>query len=184
MSSIEVKAWKCENCGKAFLVKEFADKCCDDIKKPKINNCRVCGCEVNPPWMICRECREKERFEKAQKVKYSEYKTQWLWDESKQEYFSDKEALQDRYDDDAFDEQGDNTVAQYPVWCYGCIEIPFRVNIDTAVERAGEDMYEEFDASKEIVELKELTDFVEVWNKKQTARAFVVDYKKVVLLNE
>ncbi|WP_434510124.1 hypothetical protein [Desulfitobacterium sp. AusDCA] len=178
--SIEVKAWKCEKCGKAYLNKYLADNCCKE--KPH-NTCRVCGKEVDSPWLICHTCKDKERFEKAKKIRLSEYKS-WLYDESLEEYFPDKESLEEKYYDNAFDEQGKDPKVEYPEWCYGCVEIPFKINIDSALERAEEDMYEEFDRDRELIDLKELLDFIEVWNAKQTAKAYMTDYSTVVLLNE
>ena len=41
--SIEIKAWKCEQCEKAYLNKMSAEDCCKE--KPK-SICRICGIEV------------------------------------------------------------------------------------------------------------------------------------------
>lgn len=176
--SIEVKAWKCEKCGKAWLNKQLAEDCCKE-KEP--NECRVCGCEVKAPWIICPDCREKERFEKAKKIKYSEYKIGCLWDETKDKYFYDKEELEEAYYNDAYD---DGEEPKYPEWCYGCQEIPFNIDIDHSLEIASEDMYEDFDLEKSAIDLKELLDFIKAWNEKQTAKSYATDYKTVVLLNE
>ena len=80
------------------------------------NKCRVCGKEVGQYWLICPTCREKERFEKAKKVKYSEYKEGCLWDERTGKYYYDKEDLEEEYHDYAYD-KGKKPI--YPTWCYG-----------------------------------------------------------------
>ena len=178
--SVRVDAWKCEKCGKAYLNKAATDDCCK--KKPETkHNCRVCGCEVKYPLLICGPCRDKERFAKAKKVKYSEYEIGCLWDESKDEYFDSKESLEEKYIDDAVE---GSVAPEFPTWCFGCQEILFVIDIDCAIERAEEEMYEDFEAKREAVGYEELFDFVKEWNQKQTAKSYQVDYKTVVLLNE
>ena len=87
--SKEVKAWKCEKCNKYYLVKSFADSCCEVIPE-KVNKCETCGGEVEKNYLKCGSCRGKEQFERAKKVKYSDYDIVCLWDESKQKYFGGK----------------------------------------------------------------------------------------------
>ena len=175
--SLEIKAWKCEKCGGTWLDEQIANRCCEE--KPA-NKCRVCGCNVKYPSTLCTDCREKERYEKAKKIKYSEYKEDYVYDENKQNYYRDKEDLEETYYDDAYDE-GQKPV--YPDWCYGCTSFTFELNVESAIERESEEMYEDFDEI-DIVDLQELTDFMEVWNKKQTAKTYYPDYKTVILLNE
>lgn len=175
--SIEVQAWKCEECGKAWLDKKLADRCCEE--KPKIK-CSICGEDADYPYIKCKRCREKESYEKAKKVKYSKYKEGYLYDENKQNYYRDKEDLEEAYYNDAYDEGEE---PKYPNWCYSCTSFTFGIDIENAIERESEEMYEDFDEVN-IVDLKELSDFMEVRNKKQTAKTYNVDYKTVILLNE
>lgn len=184
--SIEIKAWKCEQCEKAYLNKMSAEDCCKE--KPK-SICRICGIEVEKYRTICSNCLNKERYEKAKKIKYSEYKIGCLWDEKADKYFFDKDELEEDYYNNAWDDQDcaetkEEPIVNYPEWCYGCVEIPFKIGIDSALERASEDMYEDFDYDRDIVDLKGLYDFVEQWNEKQTTKAYSIDYSTVVLLNE
>ena len=176
--SIESKVWKCVKCGSYYHNITAADDCCREKPPKVIKTCRVCQCEVDEYRTVCQICLEKERFAKAKKVKYSEYKGDYLWDENKDEYFNDKEALQDKYDDDA-DDAG--TIAEYPTWCYGCTATLFSIDIDSAIENATEDMYEDFN---DIEDEKGLQDFVKEWNAKQTGKSYDSDYKTVVMLNE
>ena len=176
--SREIKAYQCEKCSKYFLNKAATDDCCKDKPEAVIRTCRVCGCAVDSYQLICHICLNQERFAKAKKVKLSEYEVGYLWDETKDEYFRDKEALEDRYDDDADD---DGTIPEYPTWCYGCTEIPFQVDIDSAIENALENMYEDFD---DIDDEDGLRDFVKEWNAKQSGMTYETDYKTVVLLND
>ena len=178
--TIEVKAWKCEKCGKYYLNKAAADDCCRDKPEAVIKTCRVCGCVIDNYQTICHICLNQERFARAKKVKYSEYKVGYLWDETKDDYFSDKEALEEKYYDDAYDEEL-HIDPKIPTWCFGCTEIPFQVNIDGAIESAMEDMYEDFN---DIDDEDGLRDFVKEWNAKQNGMTYETDYKTVVLLNE
>lgn len=174
--SIEVKAWKCEKCGNYYLNKAATDDCCKDKPETKYT-CRVCGCETREYHLICPSCEDKERFEKAKKVKYSEYEVGCLWDETVNEYFSDKEQLKEKYSED----EDPQVNANIPAWCYGCTETYFSIDIDGAIENALEDMYEDFD---EIDDEKGLQDFIKEWNSKQNGVTYNVDYSTVVLLNE
>jgi len=178
--SIEVKAWKCEKCGKAYLDKTVATNCCVEKK----NICEICGCEIKSPWLKCHDCREKERFEKAEKVRYSIYGIEYLWDETQQEYFRDAEDLAEKYGEDAYEERGVDVELNLPTWCYGCVGHTFGIDIERAIEKADESMYEDFDLEKSVIGLRELRDFIKAWNAKQTAKSYDVNYKTVVLLNE
>lgn len=177
--SIEVKAWKCEKCGKAYLNKAATDDCCKG-KPEKKYTCRVCGCDTEEFRLICPICLNQERFTKAKKVKYSEYEVGYLWDEGVEEYFRDKDELEEKFSED----EDPQVQVSAPTWCYGCIATPFSIDIDSAIARAEEDMYEDFEASKDGINLKELRDYVQAWNEKQTSKSYDVDYKTVVLLNE
>ena len=176
--SKQVKAWRCEQCGNTYLNKELADNCCD---KKLTKKCWVCGKEIKAYRTMCQECYREKLYKEAKKVKYSEYKGEYLWDDVKEEYFSDKVSLRDRYYDDSYDNGKDPV---YPEWCFGSIMIPFKVDIDTALSNATEDMYDEFDMERELIDLDELYKFVNAWNEKQSARAYSFDYDIVVLLNE
>lgn len=178
--SKEIKAWKCEKCGKYYLKKSATDDCCKDKPETKYS-CRVCGCDTEAFKLICDTCFNLEQFAKAKKVKYSEYKVGYLWDEAKDGYFRDKEELEERYLDDAEDVENEGAFLEIPTWCYGCREIPFEVDIDGAIENALENMYEDFN---DIEDEDGLRDFVKVWNAKQNGMTYESDYKTVVLLNE
>lgn len=73
MNTKEIVAYKCSNCGQAYLEKSFADKCC----QPKL--CEDCGIEIprSHPYIVCDKCRhereakqESERYNKATKYTF------------------------------------------------------------------------------------------------------------------
>lgn len=72
MNSIEIKTYKCENCGSNFSTKESANNCC----QPR--NCKDCGVELSKTWYytVCSGCKlkheaikELDRYNKA--IKYT-----------------------------------------------------------------------------------------------------------------
>ncbi|OPY64110.1 MAG: hypothetical protein A4E56_00164 [Pelotomaculum sp. PtaU1.Bin065] len=176
---IEVKAYKCEKCKKAYLSEKVAEDCCKDV--PKNNTCRVCGVEVKKPWMICDYCKTQEYYDKAKKIPYKDYKVAMFYSEDTDKYYSDIDELMEDIDNRAFDDGIPETEVVYPEWAFGCKEIPFRIGVDHMLEIASEEMYEEFEYDRDVVDLKELHEFIEQWNQKQTAKAYVPDYKTVVI---
>ena len=172
--SKEIKAWKCEECGKAYMYKQGADDCCK-VTILENSHCEICDAEIAKYRTICDDCLSKRRYKDGTKIKYSEYDLKWLFDGNTDEYFSDIDALIDYY------------IArnlELPIWCYGCNEITFTVDIDGALENASEEMYEDFEYGNDAVDIEGLIEFMEKWNKKQTASSYECDYKKIILLNE
>lgn len=178
--SKKIEVWKCEKCSNIFHNEAAADDCCKDKPEAIKRTCRVFECAVDSYKLICQSCLDQERFAKAKKVKYSEYKVGYLWDETQDVYFRDKESLEEKYLDDAEDSE-DKLIPEFPTWCYGCTEIPFQVDIDGAIQSALENMYEDFN---DVDDEDELRDFVKAWNAKQNGMTYETDYKTVVLLNE
>ena len=172
--SKEIKAWECDKCGKAYISKSIADECCKAIKF-EIPTCRVCGGEVERYRTICDACLAKERYQNGTKIKYNEYSLEWLYDDNVDRYFSDIDAQTDYYEDEGL---------TLPNWCYGCDKKPFKIDIDSALERSSEEMYEDFEYDTDATDAGELIDFIDSWNRKQSACSYEVDYKKIILLNE
>jgi len=172
--SVEIKAWKCENCGVAYMNKISANDCCKE-KIKIIHHCKVCGVEIPEYRVTCNTCLAKERYDKGIKIKYSEYDLGWLYDDDADRYFSDIDEATEHYEDEGL---------EVPKWCYGCNEMPFRVDIDSALESASEEMYEDFDYGTDTTDLKELYDFIKYWNEKQSAKSYGSNYGKIILLDE
>ena len=177
-----VMVYQCEKCHQHWALSDKADECCTE-KPEVIKTCRVCGCKVDNYQLICHICLNQERFAKAKKVKLSEYEVGYLWDETKDEYFRNKEELEDKYYEDV-DKEELHLDSEFPTWCYGCTGTSFSIDIDSAIERAEEDMHEDFEAGKDGINLKGLRDYVQAWNEKQTSKSYDIDYSTVVLLNK
>jgi hypothetical protein len=105
-----------------------------------------------------------------------------FYDERTDKFFSDLDDLKDEYDNRAFEDR--IAEPEYPTWVYGCRKIPFALDIDNALVNEAEEMHEDFEISRHVIDLKELYDFIASWNKKQTAASYEDDYGTVVLLNE
>lgn len=171
--SKEVTVYQCEKCGEFYRVKYVADECCKE--KLEYSTCNDCGTVINKNRSICTECWLKNKFEKGKKIKYSEYKEEYLYDESSEKYFSDLEELEEYYYEIEINR---------PKWVFGCYGVPFQIDIDSALENASEEQYEDFDYENESIDLKDLLDFVEEWNKKQITRTWNSDYGQIILLDE
>jgi hypothetical protein len=166
MITKKIEVYQCSVCNKISFDKDLADICC------KPGKCNICGKEVKPYYTRCDECYAKIRYEKANKIKYSDYKLEYLYDDRYDKYFRDYEELLEFYE-----LNDDNEI---PKWVWGCIEHPFKIDIRSALENAEEQMYEDFD---DIVDAEELHKFIETWNDKQTAKSYSPDYKTVILLS-
>ena len=162
-----VESYRCSECKKVYVDKLIADKCCE------IKYCN-CGKKLRPHYLICSKCREKRNYEEANKIKYSKYEIEYLYDENSGEYFYDKENMMDYYADEELDP---------PSWAYGCYTRNFKINIDLLFENAIDQMHDEF-SSEDIRYEKELREFVKKWNDKQTGITYFKDIKTVVLLGE
>ncbi len=69
MNSKEITAYKCSECGKVYLDKSYADKCC----QPKL--CEDCGCELPPKWYrtVCDSCQSKREFNRGKVLTMDEF---------------------------------------------------------------------------------------------------------------
>lgn len=140
--------------------------------------CRVCGCEIGKYRTICNSCQEREFFNKAKKVKYSEYGQKAIYDINKCKYYANKEQFKEDYVQDGQE-------YEYPDRCFGCIEIPFEIDIDNMIEVAKGSMLDiEFDINRQAVDFNGLINYIKEWNDKQTAISYYTDYDTVVLVDE
>ena len=83
-----VDCWKCSCCGRAYLERSVAERCCV---------CGSCGKEGTGNGLVeCVECqhkkveaREDERWKKAKKVSPDEYEGEMVYSEAFEEYLYD-----------------------------------------------------------------------------------------------
>lgn len=87
--------WFCDKCGKGYASEYAASICC------KQYHCSVCGIETPRYITKCDSCRNKELFEKAQKMTWEEYEEKFpgnmlYWND---EFYSDLGDLLDATED-------------------------------------------------------------------------------------
>lgn len=169
--TILYKCIKCIKCNKYYIQKEVADLCCSkDIISPKI--CNQCNKnEIDSYRTICDDCKELNRFKKAEKIEDFDG---YVVTSTDDDYYPDINELKEYYEEQGYD---------LPKYVYVTKEIKWELtnhDIDNMIENSLENHYE--DASDHIVDLKELEDFIEIWNKKQTIVSYEPDYTNVILL--
>ena len=59
MNAEETVAYRCGKCGRVFVNKETAEKCCAPGK------CDICGCELPPYHTRCDSCSEIYKWNHA-----------------------------------------------------------------------------------------------------------------------
>ena len=169
--------WFCMSCKKLYSVKEIADKCCKCYRcnKPldKDNPQKRYGYHEDCWWEHKAE-REKERFEKAEKV------TEWdgpIYCEQLDNYYTE---IEDLYNDLEcyYDEEEDVPEIKY---VYTCKTKTFFCDEMNMIEPICEDMYE--DAIQDLQGLKELQEAVRIFNEKnKDLETWYPDYRKVLVL--
>ena len=163
-----ITVYKCPVCGVAYYDKGVAEKCC----VPKF--CEDCGVEIKKYLIRCKACGLKRKFERAEKLTPERY-SGWVYSEEvdgyNEGYYADVDELVEYCED--------NDVP-VPDWVFCCTPYEFKLDIDSALERMTEDAYE--GADDHLVDVKELREFVEKWNAKQSIISYYPDYKRVVVL--
>ena len=179
MNIIEMQAYQCGKCKKAYGDKEVAEKCCEPTYCPK------CGIEKPSYYVHCEKCRLENQYNSGNKIPYLKYKIDKMYDERRNKYYSDYEEMFEDYSENILSDEDDFTElteeqlkSMMPKWLFGCEEVKFKVNIDPAIENAEEKMYEEFD---DIVDREELEQFVAKWNEKQNGVSYYPDYKTIIV---
>lgn len=170
--------YACGVCGVCYSPKsvglknaiEVAEQCCAP------NHCRGCGVEVEKWRVLCVSCNERARLRKAVHIE----DRHWTdpvhldglfggWGEG---YFSDTDDLRQSCED--YD-------VPVPAYCWPCTSAPLRLDPESLLERAVDDMHE--DAADQIVDADGLCEFIEAWNAKQTCVSWYPDMSRVVVLD-
>lgn len=192
------KLYACGECGQCYSPKLYA--CVEDVahetaRKAAENccvppTCSVCGAEIEKYWTKCAKHREQAKLARAKAIPASEWSDpvfsddvsgDWgegyssCWQEMEQKFFDNAVW------DDCVDGQGVPTTPP-PAYCWSCEAQALRLDPDSLLERAVEDMHE--DAGDEIVDADELVKFFEAWNDKQTCKSWYPDYSRVIVLDE
>lgn len=184
MKPTETTCWKCACCGKVFIDRELAEKCCV---------CRVCGKEgVRLPYAgdQCADCwnrasarRDRERWEKAQKVAPGSVGECYI---SRLDIYcdnSDVDSVLEAADEYLFGDEpveaGRTREQAYDclhVWA--CREEPIAISADRILEALEEEAYEDYETDSEGEQL--ICDFCDTWNEEYAKIMYVPDYKLAI----
>lgn len=167
----EIMAFACEKCGKIYLQEYLADICC------KQYHCEYCGKPTEKYRLACPECHEKNLFNKAKKMSYSEYIRQFpdnmIWDGD--EYFSELEDMADSYI------CNDKPVPDY-VW--GTESYRVEIDIENVISQAEDDSNLEDFSFDTYGDTKDLIEFVNKWNERNGTTAYAGEYHIAIVLTE
>jgi hypothetical protein len=152
----EITAYQCDKCGKAYMLKESAEKCC----APR--HCEGCGIEIPKKhyYTVCDSCLAKHEAEKIIVMTVDEY---WEKYPDLPVWFSETSLVFEKdYDDDFFRDIFDN---DYDV-AYGVTPIAIQLNEEHAIssleENAGVIDQRLFPPEA----YDEYAEFVQRWNEK------------------
>lgn len=162
--------WFCDKCGKGYTSEYAANICC------KQYHCSVCGVETPRYITKCDLCRDKELFEKAQKMTWEEYLEKssgnmLYWND---EFYADLGDLLDASESGGFD---------VPDYVFGTYRDYLRLD----AERHIAELIDEFDCDGVYFDnagVKEFVEFANAWNKKYEEYCFRPDTSIVVLVQE
>lgn len=168
VKTIQREAYQCTKCGKVYLDKQLAELCCKEYF------CEKCGKKTYRYWLLCDECSEQKRFEKAEKISYKEYlsKYSWSWIYDGSDYYSDLEELQEMYE---YDDK------KLPEYVYACDQERVELNIESDIEMTECDCGLEdftFDNTEKLIK------FVNEWNKENGQDYYCYNDKLIILLTE
>lgn len=128
---------------------------------------RNCTLKVEP------ETVEKERYTRAEKVSWTEYLGDCIYDVTSNKFFRNIGDMEDYYRD---------LSSNVPSYVYAGKIRDFSLDIESIINNYLERKHYE-DACHDVIDINELMDFTDKWCKKQTIKTYVVDYSKVVLLD-
>jgi hypothetical protein len=170
MNKIIIEAYKCEKCEQLYYTEASAMNCC------KSSNCKTCGKEIPKHRDMCEECSDKQRFESAKKYTYEEYVKEFpdnYFFYNDNYYPSIEELLEYIYDNSTEDK------VEFPEYVYGTNEYIIDIDIESVISDA------EYNSNLEDFEFdntKELIDFVNEWNERNSSKAYQSSYKTIVYI--
>lgn len=132
-----------------------------------------CGKEILIHRVRCDECAEKIRFDKAKKISWVEYVDKGIYDHNTEKYFEHIDDMEEHYEYEEL---------EMPSYIYGCIKVPFTIDIENVVENECNDEHYE-DAYQDLVNIDELKKFVDNWCKNQKVVTYYQDSGTIILLD-
>lgn len=139
-----------------------------------LQNCPKCG-NIMPYYRtLCTECSEKERFKKANKIQFKDYKYNIIYDQYCDEFF----------DIDEFYEHYEDNNSKLSNYVYACIPIRFNLDMYSVVENELEQNHYEgaFD-NINLETLKDLQQMVNKWTEEQNITSWEQDGNTVIIVD-
>lgn len=151
--------------------RESAERCCN-------RKCKDCGNRVERKhYVVCADCgtkrdeaREHERFAKAQKIPEADYDG-WLYYDG--EYHGDVSALEEHWTSNEL---------EWPAWVWACKKVKFKIDVDTILEHALQDHYEDARSSIPQAAEDKLQVMLDEWCAGQKIESWQEDNSRAVIL--
>ena len=176
MNSKEITAYKCSDCGQAYLDKSVADNCC----QPKL--CEDCGCEIpkNHYYIVCDECRTK-REEKKELDRYNKA-TKYTFESAPKDSIEYVYSELFPYNEGYFDPE-EETVGTLPIkYVYGTKRVSPFYDAQDMIESMLEESYEDAMSNVSDEEMDRLQFAIDTFIKNHDGCLdhFEVDYHTVI----
>ena len=155
-----------ETCRECHTGKLYICKWCD-----KPNKSDYCNCDTASRIRTYKAM--DAHYEKAKRLLPEQYEG-WIYAEGlgyNEGYFESVDTLIEYCEDEGID---------VPDWVYCCEETSHTLDIDSAIDSMLDEAFE--GARDHLKDEKELYDFVDKWNAKQSIISYYPDYKRVVVL--
>lgn len=173
----------CEKCRAVYRDKARADECCGPKKEPDPLPCTYCGelvpvngCSFAPHFHD--ECRTADWLSKAEEIP-APFDEDAMVCDSHRDQIDTIEMIMDYY-------YAEETPKEYrPEYCFACTPRTFAIDSTRVVNNLLEDFWcpdSDYPQIEQVVDLKELEDFVTQWNSKQTIVTYSPDYTKKIRL--
>lgn len=171
-----VVAHACGKCRRVAHDERMARQCCEPIL------CE-CGATCRRGWTACDDCldrkaqaRERNRFEKAEKVSWRDYDGPVYWERPCGDYWS---TATDFVDELACD----SPPSDCPPYVWACTRYGLTMDAQGIVHNQLERQEHHEDAADWIVGIDELQTAMDDWLNKQSVESWAVDYTRAVLLD-
>lgn len=193
VNSAPTVVWACGKCRLARISQEAAIECC----APTL--CEMCKEDLFPPTSVyCSTCqnkrqeeKEQARYDKAQKVEYSQYQGQMLFCSHCDKYFWDLDEFIDEHIQDTDPEiSEEDALTQVPTWAWGTEDKTLKLDAERILSDAMEmqDLTTDDDDYDRIREdaIKEMQGFFDAWLLSNNRKVYfqdttiVVDLKKEI----
>lgn len=162
----KIDGYKCNNCGSETTNKTLAEICC------KLYKCDICNIELPRFRTKCDKCKYEEYFKNSRKYTVVEYEKEFpnhmVW--YNYEYYSSVQDFKDTYLE---------YHSELPKYIFGTEKYRIEVDIESELNSAEENSCLEdfcFENKKELIE------FVNKWNKKNGAWAYMLDKAVCIII--